>query len=847
MKFSLNWAREYTDINLPTEELVDLATERLGGVEGYEELSRQYDGLVVAKVISAQQHPNADKLKLCKIDDGGVVTDVERNEDGTVQVVCGADNVREGMLVAWIPPHATVPASYGEKELFVLEARKLRGEVSNGMLASGRELGINDDHEGILEIDPKQRCCATCQPDLGGLEIVPGMPFKNLYNLDDVVLDIENKMFTHRPDCFGQLGVARELSGIQQSAFHSPDWYFNSVVDVKSPEEPRFKLSVTNEVPELCPRFMGVVLENVTIKQSPIWLQSYLKRIGIRPINNVVDVTNYVMALTAKPMHAFDFDKIAKNNRADITIRKPREGETITLLGDKKITPYEDAVLICDSNGPISLGGVMGGNNSEIDENTKTIFIENATFDMYNIRKTSMVHGIFTDALTRFNKGQPPAQLVPAMNKTLELMKELAGATVASELVDDYPVSVQSEPVSVSVDFINARLGSGLSAQKVVELLTNVEFLVEQTDGNLLVTAPFWRTDIETKEDVVEEVGRMYGFNQLPSSMPRRDITPVKPDSLRSLKQQLRQTLAKAGANEVLTYSFVHGNLLKKANQLPERAFALRNALSPDLQYFRLSLLPSLLDKVHSNIKMGYSEFTLFEIGKGHNKTVVDDETGIPDPVNNLEMVYASDESNEGAAYFQMLKTVDYVLSQLGIKYKLEPFGDEDASTDHQSLAPFDSKRSAYIYNDTERGGMIGVIGELRESVIKNFKLPEHTAAALLAIDGPSFYEENRDITNTYKSLSRYPETSQDITFKTNADLSFAKIESEIKSCLKDVQMQWNLKPLSIFQPKDSATKNTSFRLTLSHLDRTLTTAEVNKLIENISWQLHQSLQAEQV
>lgn len=657
MKVSLNWAREYTDIELPTAKLVQLATERLGGIEGIEDISKHYDGVVVAKIVTVSLHSNADNLRICKIDDGGIVEDVVRDENQMVQVVCAAPNLYEGMLVAWIPPRAIVPASYGDKELFVLEARELRGEVSNGMLASARELGINDDHDGILDIVSQD--VQNVQSDKAS-EITLGMPFKKLYNLDDVVIEIENKMFTHRPDGFGQLGVARELAGIQQKTFISPDWYLKSEVVVDVPEQPTTAVTVRNEVPEICPRFMAVVLDNVKIAPSPIWLQSYLKRIGIRPINNVVDITNYIMVLTAKPMHAFDFDKIAKDNRADITIRKPRDGETMTLLGNKKITPHKDAVLICSADGPISLGGVMGGNNSEIDENTTRVVIENATFDMYNIRKTSMVHGIFTDALTRFNKGQPPAQLVPAMNKTLEMMTQLAGATVASELVDDYSVVIKNQPVSVSTDFINQRLGSELTTETILTMLKNVEFTVERTEDKLTVTAPFWRTDIEIKEDIVEEVGRMYGFNQLPSALPMREITPVKPDERRKLKQSIREILSSAGANEVLTYSFVHGDLLNKTGQKPEDSYKLRNALSPNLQYYRQSLTPSLLENVNANIKAGYDQFVLFEIGKSHNKIHGNAEDGLPGELNMVALTFASQQSGP-TGYFSARRYLDFL------------------------------------------------------------------------------------------------------------------------------------------------------------------------------------------
>ena len=362
MKISLNWVKQYTDVDLATDELVKLATERLGGIESVTDLSKQYEGIVVAKVVSCVKHPNADKLSLCKVDDGRVVKDVARDENGYVQVVCGAPNVREGLLVAWIPPGSIVPVSYGEKELFVLEARDLRGEVSNGMLASPAELGMSDNHSGILEIDPKEKTAGMRHPELaeGSSGVVsgeqisrqarddntvkPGMPFKNLYDLDDTIIEIENKMFTHRPDGFGHLGVAREIAGIQHKSFISPSWYTQSQESRVKSHDSEADIHTSNllsarvEDGDLCPRYMAVVLEDVEIKPSPLWLQSYLKRVDVRPINNVVDITNYMMLLTAQPLHAFDFDKIAKDGKAEITVRKPKDGEKMTLLDGKTIS-----------------------------------------------------------------------------------------------------------------------------------------------------------------------------------------------------------------------------------------------------------------------------------------------------------------------------------------------------------------------------------------------------------------------------------------------------------------------------------------------------------------------------
>ncbi len=830
MKVSLNLAQEVSNVDLKTistEELVTLATERLGGVEGYDDLSKHYEGIVVAKIISCVKHSNADKLNVCKVDDGGVVKDVARDDAGYVQVVCGAPNAREGLLVAWIPPSSVVPASYGEKELFVLEARDLRGELSNGMLASPAELGLSDDHEGILEIDE--------------LEAKPGTPFKDLYKLDDVILEIENKMFTHRPDCFGQLGVARELAGIQGLEFKSPDWYANRASFQGSSSEVIRGLGVTVEVPELCPRYMAITIDEVTVKPSPIWLQSYLKRVGIRPINNVVDITNYIMVLTAQPLHAFDFDKVAKDGRANIVVRNPKPGEKMTLLDGKVIEPHAEAVLICDDEKPIALGGVMGGGNSEIDESTTRVVLECATFDMYNIRKTSMVHGIFTDAVTRFNKGQPAEQLPPILFKAIELFQELAGAKPIGDFVDVYPKAIKNPPVAVSAEFINSRLGSSFTAAEIAKMLTNVEFLVELQGEDLTVRAPFWRTDIEIKEDIVEEVGRMYGFNRLPISLPQRSIRPVAPDARLLLKQNIRTILSRAGANEVLTYSFVHGNLLKKAGQKPEDSYALRNALSPDLQYYRQTLTPSLLDLINTNVRAGYDEFALFEVNKTHNKVHGTDKEGLPGELQMVALSLTSKKSTE-SAYFMARRYLDYVATSLGFTLEYSPITE---ALNYPVTAPFELSRSALV-TIKEADVFLGIVGEYRSEVSAALKLPVATAGFEVGVDHILDALQKLPSTN-YKPLSRYPSSDQDITLKVASAVTFADLKNCLEAEIMKSEYEWKLTPLSMFAKEAEDTKNISFRLILTHSERTLTTDEVTKLVEHVTWHAHEELNAERV
>ncbi len=324
MKVSINWLKEFTDVKMPVDELVTKIGAQLGAVEEVIDLGKKYQGIVIAKVVTCQKHPNADKLSVCTIDDGGITPDVKRDENGHVEVVCGAPNVAAGQTVAWLPPGTTVPSTH-DKEPFVLEARELRSVISNGMIASAHELAISDDHNGIVVLDD---------------ELKPGSSFVEAFKLNDYIIDIENKMFTHRPDCFGILGVAREIAGIQQQSFKSPDWYLN---------QPSFNqgegidLKIVNELPKLVPRFMAVAIKGVSVGPSPLWLQADLTKVGLKPINNIVDITNYMMYLTGQPLHAYDADKLrqlasSKDQVAKLETRKSRKGDTLKLLSGKVIT-----------------------------------------------------------------------------------------------------------------------------------------------------------------------------------------------------------------------------------------------------------------------------------------------------------------------------------------------------------------------------------------------------------------------------------------------------------------------------------------------------------------------------
>ena len=831
MKVSLNIVKQYVTVDVGVDELVAKINQQLGGVEEVVDLSKKYSDVIIVRVVSAEKHPNADKLSVCLIDDAGVVDDVERDDSGYVQVVCGAPNVRADMLAVWLPPRSTVPATFGTSEPFVLDARELRGVRSNGMLAAADELAIGSDHNGIVEIRADEWTPYDVKP-------AAGASFAAAYGLDDVVIDIENKMFTHRPDCFGQLGVAREIAGITGQPFVSPDWYMNLP---KFETAGGLELTVENESPELATRFMAVAVKDVAVEASPLWMQCELFRLGSKSINNIVDLTNYIMLLTGQPVHAYDYDKLHGHKLA---VRLAREGETLSLLNDKSYTLTSDDIVIIDGQGPVGLAGIMGGANSEVSTTTQNIVLEVANFDMYTIRKSSMRHGVFTDALTRFNKGQSSLQQPFVIDRLLRSTLEVTSGTQASDVYDVSGELAMPAPVTVSVDFINTRLGLGLDAHQVSSILENVEFGVVIEASELVVKVPYWRTDIQLPEDVVEEVGRLYGFDKLPRELPKRSISPAPHNLARVAKQQVRQSLSRSGSTEVLTYSFVHENIMKRADQNPEEAFKLGNALSPDLQYYRLSVLPSLLDKVHANIKAGFDEFTLFEIGKGHNKMLpLSDDEGLPKEIEYVDAVHTSRQEKEGAPYYYMRHLVTKLAKDLGFTLKFSPA----TQSEHiAAMAPFDPLRSAVVY--TRQGDEVGIIGELKQTVLSAFKLPVYTAAMSLSMSALQAAAQQQRV--NYAPLSRYPMSSQDISLKVPVEVAYEQVFHTVWAAVaeKAPDMDVRISPVSIYRAEEIAsTKTVTLHIEFTSYQETLKDDTIKPVIEHAANIAKNELGAERI
>jgi phenylalanyl-tRNA synthetase beta chain len=816
MIISVNWLKKFTSIDVSTTQLTELIGARLVEIEGTTDLTEKYKDVIIVKVVECSPVPDSDHLNLTKIDDGGRRENVERDENGLIQVVCGAPNVTAGMLAAWLPPESVVPESFGDKEPFVLGARELRGFKSNGMLASAKELDLYDDHTGIIAVDK---------------DAAPGTGFGELYELNDTLLDIENKSLTHRPDAFGIIGFAREIAGIQGKAFTTPAW-LNELNPTLATDGSVEAPTITIDEPELSGRFQAVVLSGVNESaQSPIEIQTYLSRSGIRPISAVVDVTNYMMLLAGRPLHAYDYDKLlaVNNGRVDIHVRSGRENETLALLDGRTLTLSTDDIVVANGETAVGLAGAMGGAATEIDSNTKRILLESATFNLYKLRAVQMRHGIFSEAITRLTKGIPAPLGAPVLVEAAKMIEQFAGATAVSEIADAYPGRHEPIVVTLHESLVNETLGTQFTAADIKELLENVEFSVAVNGTDISVTVPYWRNDIHISEDIIEEVGRLSGYDSINLVLPTRDFTAVRPSDFDQLKSKLRTILVRAGANEVLTYSFVHGDVMRKAGQNPETAYRITNSISPDLQYYRQSLVPSLLANVRPNLKAGYDHFAIFEVNKFHTKLAGLTEENVPNELDGIGFVVASSKKATSAPYYEAKQYLDYIASELGLEFVYEPL---EADAEYPVTQPFEPKRSARVW-DAKTRARIGVVGEFKKSVQKAFKLSGNEAG--FEISPVSLLKVTSTLGPSYEPLSKYPSSDRDVSFQVATDVTYGQVYDAAKNALADSTLRITVTPLDIYEPESGETKNVTLRFSLGSYDRTLTGDEVHKVMADVT------------
>lgn len=796
MKISLNEIKKLVKIpaNISTGDLVQLIGSRLVEVEEKIPLAPKYEKIYIVKVIDCEPIEGTH-LYLCQIDAGAAGAEFGKP---LVQVVCGAPNVHKGMLAVWLQPGAIVPQTYGGED-FKLDVRKLRGYESHGMLAGLDELDLGDDHSGIVEIDPQMR--------FKNRYVHPGDSFAEVFDLNDIILDIENKSLTHRPDTFGLIGFAREVAGILGVKFEEPEFL---LVPERPPKSSAISVTIKN--PTLCPRYSCAIIEMDDATTDSKYLTAddiFLAKAGMHGISKIVDVTNIIMLMTGQPLHAFDYDKFLEvaKGKPEIIVRAAKDGEDLQLLDGKTIKCTQNDILITANNVPVALAGAMGGASTAIDASTKRVLLESASFSLYNLRKTQMHHGIFSEAITRFTKGVPATGTVDVLD---DATKRLGGKVVA--FADSYPGRTTTKPIAVTLEEINSLLGTSYDAETVIKTLANVG-IAETESFNF--RPPAWRTDLHIKEDIIEEVGRLLGYDNIPQTLPVRPFVGVEPEPIIELKTKLRNILSdNLAAHEILTYSFVNRDLQTKVGETPADSYEISNSISPDLQCFRQSLIPSILDKTYDNIKAGYKDFALYELNQVSKKSLGLTFENVPVVQNHLALVTLGD-------YYQAKALLMNLAEYLQLDLSIKPF--------KSGAKYFEPAHSAEIYLGKAK---LGVVGEIRTSVLKQLKIT--TPVAAFEIDLDIMLATPKETTK-YTELSKFPSVERDLTVRVPSEQPFVEVEQVIlKSLSQTEQLVFTVSPASIYQ-ESKEHKNLSFHLDFAHLKKTLSGEEISAIMENIA------------
>ena len=732
MKLPKKWLCEYVDFNITDDEFVEKMMWRGFELAGIDKELSGVDGVVVGRVLSIVKHENSDHLNICQVDIGSEI----------LTIVTGADNVFDGALV----PVAVVGAKLGGHEMTPV---KMRGVMSYGMLCSGEELGLSEaDYPG-----------AGVHGILILKEDYPlGQPIETALGYDDIIFDFE--LTPNRPDCISVIGMCREAAAALGQSFKEP-----SIKSVPAAGNAADYASVTVENFELCPRYTARVVKDIKIEPSPLWMQRKLRKAGMRPINNIVDITNYVLVEYGHPMHAFDLACITCSH---IIVRNAHENETVTTLDDKVRAVTPDMLLIADEKRGVGIAGVMGGLNSEITDSTKAVLFESAVFKGSNIRATARKLHHVTDAASRFIKGVEPVSAQQALDRAIELVQELGAGTVVGEMIDvrsDKPVERQ---VTVSVKHINALLALDLSAHEMADMLATIAIPAKPRLDGLHITIPHFRTDIEdgieTDWDIAEEIARIYGYYKIEPTLMRGDTFRGHINEEFQLEDKIKDTLASLGLYEMYNYNFTSPSvfdllLLPQESEL-RKAVRIMNPFGEDQSLMRTTLIPGMLDSLVRNVnrKSGYLSF--FEVGNVH----VDLGDELPEERKKIGIVLGG----ESESFYTLKGLIETLLHALGA----------DGCTCQKGTAPYlQPGRAADVLS--AGGTIIGTFGELHPDVADAYKLDGRVYIAELsfaAIFGC------RETAKRFMPLPRFPAAERDLAVVVDRDVESESLRKIIVS-----------------------------------------------------------------
>lgn len=744
MKFTRNWLQKYVDVEgLSNAQIADHLTMLGLEVDAVEDLYRDLADLKTGHILTAAPHPDADKLQVCEVQIG----------EEKYQIVCGAPNARAGLNVVVALPGITLPGD------FKIKKAKVRGIESMGMICSERELGLSDDHTGIMEL-----------PE----DIPHGQSFIEVMGLADTMIEVD--LTPNRPDCASVIGVAREVAGIVRKPLRIP--VTGAVV-----EQISRKFSVEVESSELCPRYAARLITGVKIGPSPWWLRRQLRAVGLRPINNVVDVTNYVMMEYGQPLHAFDFDNLAGGK---IIVRAPREGEeTFTTLDSVERRIDRDALLICDGEKPVALAGIMGGMNSEVTGNTINVLLESACFNPVSIRRTARKVNLATDASYRFERGVDPGGTINAMDRAVQLLCEVAGGVAENAGVDCYggrrPLNSQVLKISRTSQLI----GVELDYARIVDLLQSIGFQCKpKDDDSLWVLCPTYRVDIEREADLVEEIARLYGYNNIPTTLPAADLSYPEQDTRRFKRADATRMLLSIGYSEAINYSFSaekHADLLRLDGDDVRRDFVrLLNPISEDQAVMRTMLLPGLLENVKRNISFQKTAVKLFEIGKVFQPL---EEDGQPLETTHIAAVLSGNRHGETSPLHFKAENVDILDAKGGVEYLLEEMRLTDSSdVEIKFIHPVEEGVENFCDSDYALlvfagGAFLGSIGKVLPDVLRSFGIKHDVYYFELNFDAIC---ELQAAARDFSSLPVYPSVKRDIAFVVPVTVSAGELLSKV-------------------------------------------------------------------
>jgi phenylalanyl-tRNA synthetase beta chain len=809
MKVSLSWLKEYIPVDLEPQEISDKLTMAGLEVDSVEDLYGYLDNVVVARVSEVKKHPNADKLSCCMVDAGG---------EEAVQIVCGAPNVKEGMYVACALPGAVLPGDLKIKK------SKLRGEKSCGMLCSGSELRIAADAAGIM--------------DLGeGYE--PGTPLEKALALSDTLFEID--LTPNRPDCLSVIGVAREVG-----AFTKPPGRVK-LPEVVLPLEKIVDKSIHDHAkvtildPDLCPRYSAGMLFDVKVGPSPFWLSRKLESVGLTPINNVVDVTNFVMLETGQPLHAFDFDNLA---RGEIVVKKAGDAIDFATLDSKEHKLESEMLMICDGERPVALAGVMGGENSEISESTTRVLIESAYFNPISIRRTAKRTGIATDASHRFERGIDPEGTVYAMKRAVSLIADITGASIAKDFIDKHPQKPRPVKISLDTNALNTRLGTDFSCDAIGQILKSVEFEIEQTDTNKLdVLVPSFRVDVVRPEDLSEEIARLWGYDNIKTSYP---LVPAKGkvlDPVLLLREKIRQILPGFSFYEVINYNFIHGescDRLSLSENDPRRAVEkILNPISDQLSVLRTSLVPGLLETMKRNNSQQSESVKIFEIGKvffATKKGELPDEREMVAGLitgNRSEQTWFS--KKEEIDFFDLKGVVEGLLKDLMID------GAQFLKIEEENCPYFERGIGAIVKVSDM---VLGTLGKIGGSVLKNYGLKQD--AYVFDFDLNILLDLMPESLNA-DPLPRFPSVSRDMTFIVDQEIEVGAILAQMKLFAKKQSLIETYFLFDVFEGGSlkAGKKSLSFRVVYRSSSKTLTEKNIKKIHTHLSGSVLEKFKAD--